>query len=271
MENLSEKTVLITGASAGIGYQLAKLLARDGCRLILVSRNEETLTRIAEELKQQGAQVKKYGADVSDRQTAENLAAEINTEYAGLDLLINNAGIGFHGELAEMSPLDWEQLMNTNMWGALNYIYAFLPSMKQRRSGHIVNISSGQAFFRLPTWGAYAAVKTCLGVFSEILHFELKKYDIKVTTVYPYMVNTGFYKEVAGATFWGRKSMELLPYYSQSPEKAARLVYKAIRKGKRVSLVSPFNYLGRIILCCPPLAYLTSRLANWALARRIAN
>ncbi len=271
MKTLSGKTVLITGASTGIGYQLAKHLAWDGCRLILVSRNEQALARVAQELNQQGTQVKIFAADVSDRQAAENIAAEILGEYSGLDLLINNAGIGFHGELAEMSPHDWEQLMNTNMWGALNYIYAFLPSMKQRRSGHIVNISSGQAFFRLPTWGAYAAIKTCLGVFSEILHFELIKYDIRVTTVYPYMVDTGFYEGVAGTTFWGRKSMELLPYYSQSPEKAARKIHKAITKGKRVTLVSPFNWLGRIILACPPLACITSRIANWALARRIAD
>ena len=270
MAELAGKSVLITGAAAGVGYHLAKQLGQAGCRLILIDQNEEGLSKVAEELTKTGVQVGTYTADVTDKPRVETIAAEIIETCSGLDLLINNAGVGLHKELAETSREDWEKLMNVNMWGSLNFVYAFLPSMKEMQRGHIVNISSGQAFFRLPTWGAYAAVKTCVSVFSEVLHFELRKYRIKVTTVYPFMVNTGFYDQVQSETYWSRKSMELLPYYSQSPERTARIIFRAIRKGKRVCMGSIFNRVGRLILSCPPLAYLTSRIVSWAMTKRIS-
>ena len=182
-----------------------------------------------------GATVHTRVMDVSDREAVFDLARWVTEDLGGLDVLINNAGIGHHGELADMSLERWDQLLAVNLNGSLNHVYAFLPHFIERRGGHIVNVSSGQAFYRLPTWGAYAAVKAALGVFSEVLHFELRKYGVRVTTVYPFMVNTAFYENVESETLGSRLSMKLLPLYSQRPEKVGRIIFKAVRRRSRVA------------------------------------
>lgn len=266
MADLKGKSVLITGAAAGIGYQLAVLFASAGCKLILVDIDRQALAKAAEDL--DADEIQTYVADVADRRRVREIAAEVVEKYSGPDILINNAGILLHAEMADTSQSDWERLLNVNLWGALNFTYAFLPSMKEKGGGRIVNISSGQIFFRLPTWGAYTAVKSALGAFSEVLGFEMKKYRIKVTTVYPYAVNTGIYKDVEGRTYWARKAMDLMPYYSQSPERAGRIIFKAIIKGKRVSMGGFVNWIGFFIRSCPPLAYLTARLGYRILVKK---
>ncbi|MBN2056956.1 SDR family oxidoreductase, partial [bacterium] len=163
------------------------------------------------------------------------------------DVLINNAGIGHAGLLAETSLETWRRLMDINLWGPLNHLHAFLPDMITRGGGHIVNVSSGQAFFRLPTWGPYAVSKLALGALSEILRFETARHGIRVTTVYPFMTNTGFYDTVQADTWGQQLSMKLLPWYSQSPETVGRIIFNAVRRRKTVELVHPANLLGRLI------------------------
>jgi short-subunit dehydrogenase len=118
---------------------------------------------------------------------------------------------------------------------------------KPRMHGHIVNVSSGQVFFKLPTWGAYTASKAALAAASEAMHHELKRSDICVTTVYPFMVNTGFYDEVKEQEgSWGSKmAMKLLPYYSYSPKTVAKQIFKAIEGHKRVEMCSLLNYIAK--------------------------
>jgi short-subunit dehydrogenase len=158
--------------------------------------------------------------------------------------------------------------MDVNFWGALNHVYAFLPAMKEARSGHIVNISSGQAYFRLPTWGAYAAVKEGLGTFSEVLHYELERYGIDVTTVYPFMVNTEFYDGVKGDTLLGRLAMKLVPFYSMSPETVGRIIFKAVKRRRTVENVSILNDLAQYARSLPLVPGLIARVSTLMLARR---
>jgi short-subunit dehydrogenase len=121
----------------------------------------------------------------------------------------------------------------------------------------------------MPTWGAYAAVKTALAVFSEILHWELRKHDIHVTTVYPFMVNTGFYKDVTATaqTFGARMSMKLLPYYSYTPEKTARVIFNAVRRRKKTEMASVLNELSFYGQVVPFFADLMSWGSNLFLAK----
>jgi short-subunit dehydrogenase len=158
--------------------------------------------------------------------------------------------------------------VNVNFWGPLYHVYAFLPQMMARHGGQIVNISSGQAFFRLPTWGAYAAIKAALGVFSEVLHFELRRHGIRVTTVYPFMVNTPFYADITGDTVAGRLSMKLLPYYSMTPERVGRVIFNAVKRKKRVEFVSIFNDIGFYAQFVPLAPGIISRTADLFLADR---
>lgn len=267
MAKLRGKTVLITGAANGIGRCTANEFARAGCDLILTDIDGDLLEVVAQQIRAMDAVVQTYVYDVSNQSAVEEMADTV-IKSGGVDIVINNAGIGHSGELADTHLKTWHKLMDVNFWGPLHHIYAFLPYMKERRGGHFVNISSGQAFFRLPTWGAYAITKLALGVFSEILHFELRKYDIDVTTVYPFMTRTGFYEDIDGDTWLARLSMRLQPFYSMSPERVAKIIYRAVKRRDRVEMVSVANDLAHYAQFFPLVPDLIARVVDRALAKR---
>lgn len=271
MAKMKGKTVLITGGAAGIGLCTAENFAKAGSKLILTDLNPDALEAAKAKLGAYGIPVATYQVDVSDREQVEAMAADIEAKHGGIDILINNAGIGYSGELADTTLDTWRKLVDVNFWGPLYHIYAFLPALKKRGGGRIVNVSSGQAFLQLPTWGAYSAIKAALGVFSEVLHWELRSHKIAVTTVYPYMVNTGFYNGVEGDTFAGKLVMKLLPLYSQSPETVGRIIYNATRKGTRVETVSVFNSLFKVARFVTPVGNTVSFVANHFLSKSPEN
>ncbi|MCX7944808.1 MAG: SDR family oxidoreductase [Deltaproteobacteria bacterium] len=243
MKSIKSKRAFVTGAASGIGRCLCELLAREGAILYISDINEEQLKKFADELISNGADVTYFAYDVSDFEAVKS-AAEETLSKGDLDILVNNAGIGYSNDLAD-TPIDvWKRLVDVNFFGPIYHINAFLESMRNAKRGQIVNVSSGQAFFKLPGWGAYASVKAALGVYSEILYYELKKYGITVTTIYPFMVNTPFYREIEGETWGAKLSMKLVPYYSMKPETVARIILKAIKQEKRVEKVSIFNKIG---------------------------
>lgn len=266
MKSYRDKTVLITGGAAGIGLCTAGEFAQAGAKLILTDINNASLEEAAKKLREQGAEVDTYVNDVSDRAAVNKLAQDVLAKHGALDVLINNAGVGLTKELKDTTFEELERLVNINFWGVLNFIYAFLPSMIERGSGQIANLSSGQAFFRMPTWGAYSAIKAGLGAFSEVLHFELAEYGINVTTVYPYMVNTGFYDDVDAESFGTKWAMKLLPYYSQTPEKVGKIIFKAIKKKKMIEMVSVMNQVGFYSGFVPLARRGTGRMVNWLMA-----
>ncbi len=268
MKKLPGKRVLITGGAGGIGLCTAEEFARAGCEVIITDIDEGRLQEAGEKLKGHGGRVHTRMVDVVEREQVDDLARWVLDEIGGLDVLINNAGIGYNGELAETSIETWQKLISVNLLGPLYHIYAFLPYFKEQRSGHIVNVSSGQTYFRMPTWGAYASIKAAFGVFSEILHFELRKYHIKVTTVYPYMVNTPFYKDIQGDTWGAKLSMKLVPYYSMTPERVAGILFKAVKKGVKVERVSVLNDLGRYAQLIPFANDIMAVTSNFFLAKK---
>ena len=263
-----QQRVLITGGAQGIGLCTAREFACAGAELVLTDVDEEALAQARDTLVELGATVHTRVVDVTERDRVEELARWVVDELGGLDVLINNAGVGHMGELTETTLATWDKLLKVNLLGPLYHVYAFLPHFREKRFGHIVNISSGQAFFRLPTWGAYAAIKAALASFSEVLHYELKKHRIKVTTVYPFMVSTGFYDGIEGNTWGSRMAMKLVPYYSMRPEKVGRIIFKAVRRGKRVETVSVINDLGFYTQFIPFASQLIARSSNRLLAPR---
>jgi short-subunit dehydrogenase len=267
MKKLKDKLVLITGGAAGIGLCTAGEFAKAGSRLILTDINPNKLDEAAEKLRGQGAEVTTYVNDVSDREAVHKLARDVLARFGQLDVLINNAGVGLTKELKDTTFAEWERLVNINFWGPLNFIYAFLPSMIERRNGHIVNLSSGQAFYRLPTWGAYASIKQALGGFSEVLYYELAEYDISVTTVYPFMVNTGFYSDVEAESFGTKMAMKLLPYYSQSAETVGKVIFKAVKKNKQTEMVTVMNMPGFYSQVMPLARKTMGKMTNLFLAK----
>ncbi len=268
MQNVRGKTVLITGAASGIGLCLAENFAKAQSELIITDINDEALGKAAEKLRELGAQVHARAMDVSDREAVEELARWAEAECGGVDILVNNAGIGHSEEMVDTPLETWKKLMAVNFWGALYHVYAFLPAMVERRRGQIVNVSSGQAFFRLPTWGPYATIKLALGAFSEILRYEVGKFNIRVTTVYPFMVNTPFYADIEGES-WGQKmSMRLLPYYSMTPERAGKVIFKAIRRRKAIEMVHPLNDIAKYIRFVPGATDVMSMVTMLALGKK---
>ncbi len=257
---MKDKRVLITGGAAGIGLCLAREFAKAGSRLVITDINEVALEKAKSELSAMGVSVMARRVDVADKQQVDELVVAVHKELGGMDVLVNNAGIGHSGELIETSLDTWRKLIDVNFFGPLHHVYGFLPDMISSGSGRIVNVSSGQAFFRMPTWGAYACVKLALGAFSEILGHEIRKFGVGVTTVYPFMVDTGFYSEIEGETWLQKLSMKLVPYYSMKPEKVARIIFKAVRDGKSLELISPLNRLAKVIQSVPLAAALQGQI-----------
>ncbi len=266
-EKLQGKYILITGAAQGIGLETARQFAAAGSHLVLTDIDSDRLAAAKKTLKKEyKTKVFTYVVDVADKRAVQRLASQVYSEIGPIDILINNAGIGHHGPMEEMRLSTWQRLIDINLWGPLYHIYAFLPMMKEQGKGHIVNVSSGQAFFKLPTWGAYASIKMAMGAISEILYYELKKYDIKVTTVYPYMVNTGFYNEVETNSLGAKLSMKLLPLYAQKPQTVAKKIYKAVHSGKRVEMVNVLNNMAKGLHFFNPVSRLFSQSVNFALS-----
>ena len=264
--NLKGKLVLITGGAQGIGLHTAAQFADAGSNIILTDINAEKLEEAKRRLSKKGVRIDTYVVNVTDKSAVEALAQEVIKTHGKLDILINNAGVGYHNELEDTSIETWKKLIDVNLWGPLYHIYAFLPAMKEAGAGQIVNVSSGQAFFRLPTWGAYAAIKLAIGVISEILHYEVKRYGIQVTTVYPYMVNTGFYNDVETGGLGSKLSMWLLPLYSQKPETVARIIFKAVSSGKRIEMVNPLNSMAKYLHIIPGISNIMNKALTFVLS-----
>jgi len=268
MTNMANKKVLITGGASGIGRCLADNFAQAGSELIITDLNGVALQKTASELKAGGATVHSRVVDIADQDQVEAAAKWINEELGGIDILVNNAGIGHSGELADTDLETWKKLIDVNLLGTLYHVYAFLPSMIEKGSGQIVNVSSGQAFFRLPTWGPYATIKLAQGAFSEILRHEIRKYNIKVTTVYPFLVNTPFYADIEGETMMQKLSIKLMPYYSMNPNKVGKIIFKAIKKQKNIEMVTPLNDVAKYLLTLPGAATLVGTISMLLLGKK---
>ena len=267
MRHDTQKSVLITGGAGGIGLAAAKVFARKGWRVLLSDLDSERLAIAAAELRALSAEVETWIVDVTSREAVDECAQEILARHGHLDVLINNAGVGHHGEIASTSIETWKLLIDVNIWGPLYHIYAFLPSMKARGEGQIVNVSSGQAFIKMPTWGAYAAIKAALGVASEVLHWELRKHGLRVTTVYPGMVNTGFYSDVETKTLGGKLSMLALPLYSMSPQRMGKILYRAVTRHEKVELSNLHNRFAWFTQGLPLVPDLTALVSERLLAK----
>lgn len=260
------KIVLVTGSARGIGFQTARQFARAGSRLVLTDLDGEALSEAENQLSQEGEVLETYSMDVSNRDAVDEMADDLLDRHGRLDVLINNAGIPHHEEFTETTVEEWEQVFAVNFFGPIYHIYAFLDDMLDRGDGHIVNISSGQAFFLLPTWGAYATSKLALGGFSEVLHTELKKHNITVTTVYPYVVNTGFYTDVGIESLGSKLSMKFLELYAFSPEEIAEKVFEATRDERRSEMTSLLNWASYYMDLIPGMKNIASQATDYLMS-----
>lgn len=205
----SERRALITGASSGIGKATALAFAEAGIHLALVSRSQPQLEAVAETARKFGVKVQVYPIDLSKvaevRSQIEAIAA-----FSPLDILINNAGMGYTGSLMEMSLTDWQRVIDLNVTSVLQCIQGVLPGMRERKQGTIINVASIAAHQTFPNWGAYCVSKFGLLALSKTLAAEERANGIRVITVSPGSVNTPIWDtDTVNADF--DRSMMLTP------------------------------------------------------------
>lgn len=268
LKSFKNKTILITGAANGIGKELARLFAKDGTTLILWDKDENSLDSLQFELTKlnDDCEVHYNAFDLLDDQKLK-IALNGVSHYGGIqyvDIIINNAGVGLNKKLLDTREDEWSLLNNLNFEVPRKIINDLINKMPTSGKRQIVNVSSGQSFFLLPSWGAYAVTKRALAAYSELLAIELLDDGIDVLTVYPFMSDTGFYKgmEEKAGTWAGKMSMKLLPYYSNKPETVALKIYRAIQKGKIREFVHPLNYVGYYLDTIPVVGDITRLIAN---------
>ncbi len=222
-------TVLVTGASSGIGRELARLFAPRAKRLILVARREERLHALAGELGRPGLDIAVHPCDLTDSAAVDRLLAEIGE----VDVLVNNAGIGDVGLFENVS---WERidfLLRINITAVAQLIHRLLPGMLRRRSGGILNISSGWGLTFIPGMGLYSGAKHFVTAFTECLRLELHGTGVVVTQVCPGPVATEFV-EVAG----NPTGHDIPKIFLLSPERCARAAFRGFERGRAMVIPS---------------------------------
>jgi short-subunit dehydrogenase len=222
------KVVVITGASSGIGRETAIMVGEAGAKVVLVARTREKLEEVAAIIRERGGEAHAHPADLTDVEDIERVTKEILEQHERVDILLNNAGRSIRRSVKYQYDRfhDFERTMNLNYFGALKMILAFLPGMRERKSGHIINISSYSVQMNTPRFAAYAASKQALDQFSRCIGSEIIEDKVHLTTIYMPLVRTamiaptGIYKN----------------FPALSTEEAAKKITDAmIDKPKRVS------------------------------------
>lgn len=236
MAKINGARVILTGASSGIGKAVAFELARKGAKLVLTSRRLDLLENAAAEIKSAFPQAETplaMACDVTNRKYVKRVVQFSHDHLGGVDILINNAGIGVYGAWEKTSLEDFRSLFEVNFFGAVCFILEVFPLMREAGNGLIINISSLAAKHGVPYLAAYGASKASLAVFSQSLGTELAGSGISVLTVYPGYTQTDFFKKEKNV---GGARRPDGPY--ASPQKVAESVVRAMEKNKREAILS---------------------------------
>lgn len=194
MNRLKNKTVLITGASSGIGRASSEAFASHGAHLIVVARREAELTQLKNDLSSRfNVEVFSYALDVQNKQQIKDFFDKIPPQLQQIDILLNNAGLALElSPVMENNPDDWDTMLDTNVKGLFLMSKAVLATMYQKQSGHIINLGSVAGIHHYANGAAYCATKAAVHAFSNALREECIEKNIKISEVMPGMVNTEF-------------------------------------------------------------------------------
>ncbi|HYO48475.1 MAG TPA: SDR family oxidoreductase [Chloroflexia bacterium] len=233
------KTALITGASGGIGYELARIFAREGYNLVLVARTESKLAQIKGDFeKKHGISVKVLAKDLADPSAPQEIFSELQAEAISVDALVNNAGFTVYGPFAETSLEKELELLQVNMVALTHLTKLFLPGMIEKGWGKVLNVASTAAFQPGPLMACYYASKAYVLYFSEALAAELEGKGVTVTALCPGPTETGFQKRgnmEDSKLVAGRKIMDA--------RTVAKAGYRALMKGQPVVVPGLRNWV----------------------------
>lgn len=231
MQELKDKKALVTGGSRGLGKAVALALAKEGVHVAVTGRNKKLLEEAVNEIKSFGV-----NADYSIFNVAEKIEVKMQLQrliesFGAFDILINNAGIAAFGSFLEMPENDWEDIVRTNLFGPYYVSKAVIPSMVELGSGDIINVSSTAGLKGNAVTSAYSASKAGLIGLSESLMFELRKKNIRVTTLTPSTIASEMSKDVLKITDGD-------PEKVLQPEDFAQLIVDILKLDKRAMLAS---------------------------------
>lgn len=189
-DNITGKVVAITGASSGLGEATARLLAKQGAKLVIGARRRDRLDALAAELVAAGAEVEVCTVDVEDASQVQAFADAAMARFGRIDVMINNAGLMPLSPLDRLKIADWDRMIDVNIKGVLYGIAAVLPVMQAQKSGHIINVSSVAGHKVRPGSSVYSATKHAVRALTEGLRQEVKPYGLRTTIISPGAVDT---------------------------------------------------------------------------------
>jgi hypothetical protein len=250
---MNDQVCLITGASSGIGAEVARKMAREGKKTILVARRQDRLEKIRQEIHEEGGSAEIYQADLGEDSERERLYARIKDNFGRVDILVNNAGFGWYGYYCEMPWKLAEQMIQVNVNAAVHLTRLFLPQMRERGSGHIINIGSIAGGFPNQGIAIYSASKSFLDAFTSGLHRELNGSGVKVSVVRAGPVQTEFFDQAALHNARGRIPAER---FAVPPRLVAERVYDLLHHPRKVI------YIPRLLAVTPYIELLFGRLID---------
>ncbi len=204
MDSFTGKVAVVTGASRGIGLAIARALVDRGAGVMITGTSEKRLAEAARELESaaRGGSVIAQLADVRKYDDVERMLSAAASRFGGIDVLVNNAGVGVFTPVSEMSVEQWHDVIETNLTGVFHCCHAALPHLRRRGGGWIINISSLSGTNAFPDGAAYCASKSGLNAFSESLMQEVRHDGIRVAYVMPGSVNTAFSGQQPSGQDW---------------------------------------------------------------------
>src|SRR5579884_3855760 len=220
--------ILLTGASSGIGRCLAEQAAQAGARLALVARSVEPLQKLAQSLTALGAEALAVPGDVTSEADRQHMLSAVVDHFGGLDVLINNAGVGSWCHFAESSEEILRRVMEVNFFGPAELIRLAIPVLRNGRSPAIVNVASMCGKRGMPAWSEYSASKFALSGLSEALRGEMVRFGIDVLLILPGLTRSGLQRKLLLNT--GRAKIDFDA--GMPPEKVAAGIVKALRKNR---------------------------------------
>ncbi|WP_152401634.1 SDR family oxidoreductase [Paenibacillus cellulositrophicus] len=234
MSNIQDKVVIITGASSGIGEATAKELSSKGAKLVLAARREERLQKLQHDIQSHGGQAIYKVTDVTSVEQMEELASYTLKKFGKIDVLINNAGLMPNSFLYKRRVDDWNQMVDVNIKGVLYGIAAVLPSMRERKSGHIINLSSVAGHVVGAGSAVYAGTKFAVRAISEGLRKEEADNNIRSTIISPGMVKSELPESITDMEF--KPVVEKMYERAIEAESIARAIAFAIEQPSNVAI-----------------------------------
>lgn len=222
MSSLKNKIVVLTGASRGIGAAAAREMAPDGPHFILCARTVEANDETRAAVEALGATAECHGFDVADTAECQAFIDGILAEHGRIDILINNAGLGFMGSVQDVPPADYLEVLKVNVMGPYNLIAAVLPSMTEKNSGAIINITSARAYIPDRFYASYCSSKAALLSMTQCLHYDLEDSDVNIFAFSPGFTQTDMVDAIYSNSEF--RAAALTPDQGQPPERPAKVL-----------------------------------------------